>query len=549
MFILLGACSSVNDNSAADSNAVADGGATAPTPTPAPSPTGTSINSVTYDTSIGNGVDANGFADLPLRLGAKRFYVNSSTGSDSNGCAGAQSPSSPVATVKAAVACVTAGQGDQVLLAEGTSYPRGLAFIGDKGGYSPVYPFVIQSYDPADPTNEAKFGRASGSNRPIVNPTGADMTGGFIQGNNVQKYRALRGLKFDSANKADASLNAFAGNPGTPDYLLFENDIFAATALTVQGSAQQRIKKVILRNCASYGQWGNSLNDHAQGIFADNTDGLTIEDSVFWHNGWNVTATRASDPTVGGPTIFNHPIYAQDTTRSTVVRRNVFIDTSTDGGNLKGGGVYTQNLSIRNPNAAAAGSGNNYSVDAPNGVAIEMAYNVVIGGGAITASSGNLDWGFHVANGAPGSSVHHNVLARSAQAGYALMIDAPVDTLGGVLPSYADFHDNVSYQWNASGNSTMVGMPGQTLPANLSLIHASFDNNIWDGPASGTNSNISSHTFPNVYTESSLLSALGYADETSFINDVINNPEKHVQRNAVELMLDGYGVDTSAMQW
>jgi hypothetical protein len=83
----------------------------------------------------------------------------------------------------------------------------------------------------------------------------------------------------------------------------------------------------------------------------------------------------------------------------------------------------------------------------------------------------------------------------------------------------------------------------------MSLVHATFENNIWDGPASGTNTNISTHTFPNAYTEASLLSALGYTDETSFINDLIRNPEKHVQRNAVLLMLNGYGVDTSAMRW
>src|SRR6476646_1655583 len=39
------------------------GGTITPTPTPVPSP---STSTITYDTSIGNGVDASGFADLPL---------------------------------------------------------------------------------------------------------------------------------------------------------------------------------------------------------------------------------------------------------------------------------------------------------------------------------------------------------------------------------------------------------------------------------------------------------------------------------------------------
>src|SRR5579884_346864 len=253
---------------------------TSPTPTPTPTPT-TSITSVTYDTSIGIGVDANGFADLPLRSGAKRFYVNSSTGSDSNGCSAAQSASAPKATIKAAVACVVDGEGDQVLVAEGTSYPRGLAYIGETGGYSAQYPFVIQSYDPTDPTNEAKFGRASGD-RPVINPTGADMTGGFIQGGptaTARQYRAIRGLEFNPGNIADAGLNVLRGPAGgTPDYLLFENDIFAYSLLVVQFTdASARAQHVVVRNSSFYGQWGNSLNDHAQGLLASWLDGLTVE--------------------------------------------------------------------------------------------------------------------------------------------------------------------------------------------------------------------------------------------------------------------------------
>jgi hypothetical protein len=523
---------------------------TTPTPTPTPTPT-TSITSVTYDTSIGNGVDVNGFADLPLNTGAKRFYVNSSTGSDTNSCSSAQSASAPKATIKSAVGCVTTGEGDQVLVAEGTSYPRGLAYIGDKGGASPQYPFVIQSYDPTDPTNEAKFGRASG-NRPIINVSGADMINGFIQGGGTsQKYRAIRGLEFNPGNLPDQNLNAFTNTYGTPDYLLFENDIFAysGVAMNFDGGGATRTSHIIFRNCSFYGEWGNSIGDHQQGIFASNSDGLTIEDSVFWHNGWNVNATRASDPTVGGPTIFNHPIYAQDNTRNTTVRRNIFINTSTDGGVLKGGGTYVQNLSLNNPIGVGLGGGNDYSTAEPNGVDIQVAYNAILGGGVVsTTSTAAADWGIATVNGAPGSLVHHNVLAySSAMAGYGLMADAPYDTSNIALPNYVSFQSNVTYKWSKSGNIQAIHMSSGG--ADISLIHASYNSHLWDDPTSGTNTNDAMHVFPNAYTEATLLAALGYSDETSFINDLIRNPEKHVQRNAVLLMLNGYGVDTSAMTW
>jgi hypothetical protein len=545
MFILLAACSAASgNNSSANSNSVADGTtALAPTPTP----TSTSITAVTYDTSIGNGVDAAGFADLPLRLGAKRFYVNSSTGSDGNGCGGAQSPSSPLATIKAAVACVVDGEGDQVMVAEGTRYPLGLAYIGDKGGYSPQYPFVIQSYDPADPTNEAKFGRASGD-RPVINNTGSDSTsGGFIQGGTARQYRAIRGLEFNPGNVADAGLRVFRSNVGTPDYLLFENDIFAYSFLVVQfNNAASRAQHIVIRNSSFYGEWGNSLGDHQQGIYAAFIDGLIVEDCVFWHNGWNVNATRASDPTVGGPTMFNHPIYAQDDTRNTIVRRNVFIDSATDGSGLKGGATYTQNLSLDNPIGVVFGGGDDYSTAAPNGINIQASYNAILGGGGINTNP--MDWGIETVNGAPGSLVHHNVLARSsAMAGYGLMADDPADVSGVSLPNYVTFDHNTTYQWSKSGNIQALHLSSSG--GLISNIHATYTGNLWDDLTSGANVNNAGHVFPNAYTETSLLATLGYSDHASFVNDLIRNPEKHVQRQAVLLMLNGYGVDTSGMKW
>jgi hypothetical protein len=96
-------------------------------------------------------VDSAGFADLPLRSGAHRFFVNSTSGSDANGCS--SDPARPLRTITAAIACVTDKSGDQVLLAEGSRYAEGIPWLANKSGYSAQYPTVIQSYDPADPMN------------------------------------------------------------------------------------------------------------------------------------------------------------------------------------------------------------------------------------------------------------------------------------------------------------------------------------------------------------------------------------------------------------
>ena len=547
LFCLLGGCSSAHRNNSKSDNTttVAPPSSSSTTSTTGATPAaGTSITDVTYDKSVGNGVDASGFASLPLRSGAKRFFVNSSSGSDGNSCSAAQSASAPKATLASATACLTSGEGDQILIAQGTSYAAGLNNISGLGGYSPLYPTVIQSYDPADPTNEAKYGRATGSSRPVLDTSGTVQQNFLMGGGTSGKFFAVRGLDFNpGASAALAEIRILPNTYGTPDYILFENNIFRYTMLNFdnQGSAGKvKAAKFIVRNNALYDQFG----DHSQGMYIANVDGTTIEDNVFWSNGRLHNVSRDAPQSSGGSSIFNHPIYAQDDTINTVVRRNVFIDTATDGGNLKGGGTYTQNLVIRCANAFAFGSGNDYSVDAPNGVVIEGSYNAAIGSNIVNSTSGAIGWGVHTNNGRQGfSAVHHNVFARNDQSnGYALMADAAADvTYNKALPNYTDFHDNISYLWNRSGQSTAF----TTNP----LVHATVNNNLWDDPTSGTNINNGGHVFPNAYTETTLLNALGYADETSFVNDLINNPEKHVQRQAVALMLGGYGVDISAMKW
>ena len=99
------------------------------------SPIRTRTNKVglTFDKSIGNGVDSAGFASLPLRAGGVRYYVNASTGSDTNTSTQAQNPATPVATINKALSFVTSGNGDQVLVAQGTSYSAGLSNMSGMG--------------------------------------------------------------------------------------------------------------------------------------------------------------------------------------------------------------------------------------------------------------------------------------------------------------------------------------------------------------------------------------------------------------------------------
>ena len=322
----LGACGSATADSNSENTAAPVAEAPAPTPTPTPTPV--PVSGGVYDGSIGAGVDADGFASLPLRSGAHRFFVNSATGADSNGCSGSQQPSSPLKTIPAAIACVANGEGDQVLLAEGTSYNQDIGWLAFKQGYSATYPMVISSYDPADPANEAKYGRGDQRNaRPVITALQSQL------GNGTYNYYAIKGLDFNPGNVASAGFG-FIGKAG---YALIENNIFRYTALTFDTAdfpAFPTTQKLIVRNNSIYGMW--NTGGRTGGLYVAGYVGPTVEDNVFYHCGWKIGANRDDDPSVGGATVFSHSYYLQTNTTGAIVRRNLSADGAGDGGIARG---------------------------------------------------------------------------------------------------------------------------------------------------------------------------------------------------------------------
>lgn len=219
------------------------------------------------------------------------------------------------------------------------------------------------------------------------------------------------------------------------------------------------------------------------------------------------------------------------------MRRNVFIESATDAGELKGGGTYTLNLSINNPIGPYFGNGDNYSVDASSGVTTKIDHNFIIGGGWCMASI----------NGAVGGSGDHNVCTRSDSTSgyccYALMADDMPDIdHNTALPDYITYDSNVVFQWN--GHSAAVHYDSGT--GDISLIHATFTNNLWDDPASGSNAIVAGHNFANAYTLASLLASISPAYTSLDVAraDWIAHPEQHGWQRGVPLGLTGYGVAT-----
>jgi hypothetical protein len=501
----------------------------APTATPTPGPTATPTATPTptaqvYDDSMGAGVDENGFANLPLHSSAKRIFVNSSTGADSNN---GLTPATAVATGAHALTISTDGEGDQILFAERTTYTERIPSMAFRtGGYSYLYPFAFQSYDPADPLNEAKYGRATGSNRPVF---AADTNPGnpWMFGNTHQNYIAVRGLDINPGNVSGQGIGMVDVESG----ILFENNILRYTGIGLGNTSGVKQHHWIFRNNSIYGEWEATVATGGQGLYADGSDSLTIEDNVFYHNGWKIGANRSDSLANGGATEFRHPIYQQVPTDA-VVRRNLMIDGSADGGSFRGQISHYENVIIDCPIAAGLGGGVAYDTGRPNGVMISSHDNAVIGSAQVP-DSGAAGWGIGSANGKPGSSIYKNLIARSPYGSIAFSNSASF-----AQPSYVDYNSNVVYQWSITGGTyfTQTGTYADQ-------VHTTYNNNIWDDSTSGTNINNSGVSFPKPYTAAELYIALGFADKQAFVNYVIQHPEAHLQRKARELLFAGYGMN------
>lgn len=476
------------------------------------------------------GVDSTGFANLPLRSGAHRYFVNSATGTDGNGCSGAQQPGTPLRTIKAGIACIQYGNGDQVLVAEGTRYSEGLPNLDQAMGNSPAYPTVIESYDPANPTDDTRYGRAAGGRRPVINTGAAPQLLTCCIGTPAS-YIAIRGFDSNPGNVPDMGF-AFVGSAGQSNsYILIENNVFRYTSLGVTQNNVNKGSNIVVRKNAIYGPW--SPTAHEQGIYLSGLSSFTLEDNVFWHTGWKVGASRDDDPSIGGPTMFRHSVYQQEDADG-VIRRNIFIDPAATGCSCRGNTTISENVFIENPIAIIGGSGDSYNVGQPNGVNIDIGYNAIIGDADLN-SQAPRGTAIQTGNGKLGSAVHNNLIVRSrnpaGQNVFAFVTQASFNQ-----PSHADVHDNLEYLWAAPGAVTneIGNFLAQDLPT--------YENNGWSDQNSAVNNSNSSKTaFPNPYTEAQLFAALGCTDKQTCVTQMIETPELSWGVKARTLLWQGYG--------
>jgi hypothetical protein len=283
---------------------------------------------------------------------------------------------------------------------------------------------------------------------------------------------AIRGIDWNPGDTPNNSILFTGGN----NYLLFENNVFRYTGMALNGGHNRKIKHIV-RKSTFYGSWSDT--GHSGGIYDDGTDGITIEDNVFWHVGWKVGVSRGTPAASGGPTMFRHAVYTQTDTTQVVARRNLFMDAAASGASMRGDVKLFLGDADIDPNN-------------PRGVAVMSA------------------------NGNPSSYVRNNLVLRSRNPlGVNVMPFANNAHLN--RPSYMYYDRNLVYKFSPAMTSSSA-FPGQ--------VSSTFENNIWDAPTIGTNINNAVVPIPNPISQTDVWTHLGCSTKDACAARMAESPEK-----------------------
>ncbi len=359
------------------------------------------------------GSDPNGFTVITPSADSRLIYVSSSSGDDHNS---GLSAAVPVASFKKAMSLTRDGFPDQILLHRGdtwnASFPE-----WTKSGRSADEPAVLGTYGTG--------------NRPVI-ATGATGSAFYATGKSPVNFLVIQGLQFYSTVRDPSSPSFDSKTEGArfsglrwyaPTVGLTIEDCsfrFYSDNLDIEGMSPGAVQNVTIRRCLSADSY-NTVN-HSQGLYGYDINGLSVEESVFDHNGWNESISGA------GQSGFNHNVYLSSTVMNAVFRQDVIADASNNGLLVRGGADIEDNLFIDNPEAISYGASAG-SMSTPGGVHGAIIGNVIAG----TRALGNLAYGFgiEIANTAPGAPtmVAGNLFIGDTQhAKPAIQLDTIQDT-------------------------------------------------------------------------------------------------------------------------
>lgn len=348
-------------------------------------------------------------------------YVSSSEGSDSNN---GLSESTPKRTLAAGYTLLRDGYPDWILLKRGDTWTHeGFTPNWDKNGRSATERILIGTYGSLSLPRPLIIADASGEliyHNPANNPLFSNI--------------AVVGIH---ARGQGTETGIYIAGPGSN--FLIEDCMLErfVNGITIQSTAAGVYydNAVIRRNVIvdSYIRGG-----HSQGMYALRVRGLTVEENVFDHNGYNEEYADAV------PTIFNHNMYLSVLCTDVVVRRNISTRAASHGAQMRSGGTCEDNLFARNSLGFFVAQGESVA-----------RHNVVLEGKDISPT---LRRGFGIDTLQISSAlISYNIVAHKLTDTTAAAFTAGYEANFAGQPHNALFEHNISYRWNGPGFSVSHG--------------------------------------------------------------------------------------------
>jgi hypothetical protein len=211
----------------------------------------------------------------------------------------------------------------------------------------------------------------------------------------------------------------------------------------------------------------NTLGTNSQGIYADGTDGLVIDENVLDHNGWR------DDVPGSVPTWYRHNVYIQNGSTGVVLRGNIL--AGTDGLQGRPGGVCEDNLFLRNAISLQFGSGN---FPEPYGVSGTIRNNVILDGGDLQAGSPR-GWGLIIGN-TVNTTVGYNIVAHNVTGTspnpWVLNFDNGHGNPAGM--QNVSFDHNIVYDWGSTGRGAQLASYQYSPMVNITLRNNDIQDNV-----------------------------------------------------------------------
>ena len=301
---------------------------------------------------------------LQLNVGWSRFspqggqnviYVSSSQGNDNND---GLSQLTPVKTLAKGQSLIRSNHSDWMVLRRGDVWDESFG-TWTRSGTSADNPVVVSSYGAGD--------------RPLVNVRNGE-SAIALKNAGVNNF-AMIGIHIRSYQEQNKKQEKGVSLPGNYQNIYLD-DMFIEgfTGNVVTETCETCVRKNLV---ITHSIIANAYNPegNASGIFITSTDGIKVEDSIFYHNGWN-NGNVSYDSTARktAATQFNQGLYlSHNNTANTIVRNNIIADTANGGVWLRRGGLAENNFFVHNTNALLVAIGPN---TVRNNVIVEGVNNI-----------------------------------------------------------------------------------------------------------------------------------------------------------------------------